>query len=219
VSLFLWHYYRNRLAGKPCRQQQVLPRLRCCFLPTIFWVLSVPDNEKENPMHYDVSAAEITDAKHPHEIFLVNLITNHILIFVGLLGMARSFPWVMLITPAISIVVLSYLMVRARSKLKSASWFAACHWQLCAHRSKLFIGLMAVAALVLAGLLLSAGGDTSQLKPGHYALGGVSALPVLLFIMVLIVMESDALHKAKNGQLPQWLVEKYPNNLAKPRAE
>ncbi|MCW8919663.1 MAG: hypothetical protein OQL08_12730 [Gammaproteobacteria bacterium] len=170
-------------------------------------------------MHYDVSAAEMNDAKHPHEIFLINLITNHILIFVGLLGMAKTCPWVMLITPAISIGVLGYVMVRARSKLQGASWFAACHWQLCARRSRLFIGMMAVAALVLGGLLLSVGWDTSQLKPGHYALGGVSALPVLLFVMVLIVMESDALHKAKSGEVPQWLVEKYPNPQAKARTE
>jgi hypothetical protein len=170
-------------------------------------------------MYYEVSEAEITDAKHPHEIFLINLITNHILIFVGLIGMAKTFPWVSLVTPTISIVVLSYLMLRARSKRQSASWYAACHWQLCAHRSTLFIGMMAVLALVLGGLLLSVGGDTSQLKPGHYALGGVSALPTLLTVLVLIVMESDALHKARSGEVPQWLVDKYPNPQAKPRTE
>lgn len=170
-------------------------------------------------MHYEVSEAEITDAKHPHEIFLINLITNHILIFVGLIGMAKTFPWLSLVTPTISIVVLSYLMIRARGKLTSASWYAACHWQLCAHRSKLFIAMLSVLALVIAGLLLSVGGDTSQLKPGHYALGGVSALPTLVFILVLIVMESDALHKAKSGEVPQWLIEKYPNAEARPIAD
>ncbi len=166
-------------------------------------------------MHYEVSEAEITDAKHSHEIFLINLITNHILIFVGLLGMAKTYPWVMLVTPSISIVVLGYIMIRARSKLKTASWFAACHWQLCAHRSKLFIGMLLVLGVALSALLLSVGGDASQLKPGHMALGGVLALPTLVFILVLIVMESDAMHKAKSGVLPQWLVDKYPNPDAK----
>jgi hypothetical protein len=188
-------------------------------LPTIFRTFFALDNNKENSMHYQVSEAEITDAKHPHEIFLINLITNHILIFVGLLGMAKTFPWVTLVTPTISIVVLSYLMIRARSKLGNASWYAACHWQLCAHRSKLFIGMLLVLAVVVGGLLLSVGGDASQLKPGHYALGGVSALPTLLFILVLIVMESDALHKAKTGEVPQWLIDKYPNAEAQPLAE
>jgi membrane-associated HD superfamily phosphohydrolase len=188
-----------------------LSQSRWYFLPTNDQAFFEPDNEKEKAMHYEVSEAEITDAKHPHEIFLINLITNHVLIFVGLLGMAKTYPWVMLITPSISIVVLSYLMIRSRSKLKSGSWYAACHWQLCAHRSKLFIGMLLVLALVIAGLLLSVGGDASQLKPGHYALGGVSALPTLVFILVLIVMESDALHKARTGVVPQWLIDKYPN--------
>ena len=179
----------------------------------------MPDYEKEKTMHYDVSEAELTDAKHPHEIFLINLITNHILVFVGLLGLAKTYPWVMLITPSISIVVLGYLMIRAHSKLKSGSWYVACHWQLCAHRSKLFIGMLMLLALVIAGLLLSVGGDASLLKPGHYALGGVSALPTLVFILVLIVMESDAMHKAKTAVVPQWLVDKYPNAEAKFIAE
>lgn len=165
-------------------------------------------------MHYEVSEAEITDAKHPHEIFLINLITNHILLFVGMLGLAKNYPWVMLITPVISISVLTYLMIRARSKLNSGSWYSACHWQLCAHRSKLFIGMLCLLGGVLAGLLISVGGDSSLLKPGHYALGGVSALPTLVFILVLIVMESDAMHKAKTGVVPQWLVDKYPNPSA-----
>ena len=161
-------------------------------------------------MNYEISEAEFTDAKHPHEIFLINLITNHILLFVGLLGLAKTYPWVMLITPGISVVVLAYLMIRARSKLNSAGWYSACHWQLCAHRSKLFIFMLLALGAVLAGLLLSVGGDPSMLKPGHKALGGVMALPTLVFILVLIVMESDAMHKAKSGVVPQWLIDKYP---------
>ncbi len=170
-------------------------------------------------MHYEVSESEITDAKHPHEIFLINLITNHILIFVGLIGMAKTYPWVMLVTPSISIAVMSYIMIRSRSKLKSASWYAACHWQLCAHRSKLFFGMLLLLALAIGGILLSVGGDVAQLKPGHMALGGVMALPTLIFILVLIVMESDAMHKARTGIVPQWLVDKYPNPDAKVLSE
>lgn len=170
-------------------------------------------------MQYEVSEAHIKDAKHSHEIFLINLITNHILIFVGLLGMAKTFPWLLLVTPSISLVVLSYIMIRARSKLHSASWFAACHWQLCAHRSKLFIGMLLLLGLVLTGLLLSVGGDPAQLRPGHMAIGGVMALPTLVFILVLIVMESDAMHKAKTGIVPQWLEEKYPPVDMKPIGE
>ena len=167
-------------------------------------------------MHYEVTEELSHKAKLPHEIFLINLITNHILIFVGLLGMAKSYPWVMLVTPTISIAVMSYLLLRARRALKVDPWFVTCHWQLCANRSKMFIGMLALLGLVVVGLLLSVGGDATQLKPGHYALGGVAALPTLIFTLALIVMESDALHKAKTGQVPEWLVKKYPNPTAQP---
>jgi hypothetical protein len=167
-------------------------------------------------MHYEVSEELARKARLPHEIFLINLITNHILVFVGLLGMAKTYPWVMLLTPAVSVVVLAYLMISARRALKTAHWYVSCHWQLCAHRSKMFIGMLAVLALVIVGLLLSVGGDPSQLKPGHYALGGVASLPTMVFILVLIVMESDAMHKARIGQVPEWLVKKYPDSSAQP---
>ncbi len=165
-------------------------------------------------MHYEVTETLAQKAKFPHEIFLINLITNHILIFVGLLGMAKSYPLVMLVTPGISLIVMTYLMFRARHALKADPWYVACHWQLCAHRSKMFLGMLLLLAVVVGGILLSVGGDASQLKPGHFALGGVASLPTLLFVLVLIVMESDALHKARTGVVPEWLVKKYPNEAA-----
>ena len=161
-------------------------------------------------MYYDVTDEQRKAAKLPHEIFLLNLITNHILIFVGLLGIAGSYPWVMLVTPTISIVLLSYVILRAQKALKKDDWYVAIHWQLSAFRSKLFIGMLAVLGVIIVGLLLSVGGDANQLRPGHYAVGGVAMLPTLITVLVLIIMESDAVHKAKMGQVPQSLMKKYP---------
>lgn len=161
-------------------------------------------------MHYDIDEQQRKAAKLPHEIFLINLITNHILIFVALLGLAGSYPWVMLITPAISIILLSYVILRAQKALRNDPWFVACHWQLAAFRSKLFIGMLLVLGLIIAGLLLTVGGDASKLRPGHFALGGVAMLPTLLTVLVLIVMESDAVHRAKSGQVSASLLKKYP---------
>lgn len=161
-------------------------------------------------MNYTVSDADKNQAKAPHDILLFNLITNHILVFVGLLGMAKSFPAVMLVTPAISIVVMSYLLIGARRAMRSRSWYVAMHWQLCAKRTRSFLIMIGVLALVVVGLLVSVGGDAGQLRPGHYAIGGVTMLPTLLTVLVLIVMESDAQHKAKSGIVPEWLAAKFP---------
>lgn len=161
-------------------------------------------------MKFEIDEAERKNARHPHEYFLINLITNHILVFVGLLGMARDTPMLLLIVPTVSVSILVYLLYRARRSLKVDDWFAMCHWQLCARRSRFFIGMILFMGLVILGLLLSVGGDASALKPGHYALGGVAILPTMFSVLVLIIMESDAVHKASVGEVPDWLVEKYP---------
>lgn len=149
-------------------------------------------------------------ARHPHEFFLINLITNHILLFVGLLGMAKQEPWLLLMVPLISICTLSYLIWRALVSSKRDHWFVFCHWQLCARRSRFFIGMIILMGLGITAILVSAGGDISDLRPGHYAIGGIVMLPTIFSVLVLILMESDAVHKTTLGEVPEWLVAKYP---------
>ncbi|WP_456415388.1 hypothetical protein [Thiolapillus sp.] len=149
-------------------------------------------------------------ARHPHEFLLINLITNHILLFVGLLGMAKDEPWLLLIVPVVSISILTYLVWRALLSQKKDPWFVFCHWQLCARRSRFFIGMIALMALGIVVILVSAGGNINDLRPGHYAIGGIVMLPTLFSVLVLILMESDAVHKARIGDVPEWLVKKYP---------
>ncbi len=163
-------------------------------------------------MQFEVSEAEAKLARHPHEVFLINLITNHILLFIGLLGLANSKPMLMLIIPAISLIIISYIMLRARAVRQSDSWFAMCHWQLCVRRSKMFIIMLALMAAAIAIVLLVSGGHP---KPQHLAIGGAMVLPTMVTVLVLIVMESDAMHQAKNGLMPKSLLERYPNPDAK----
>ncbi len=159
-------------------------------------------------MQFEIPENETKLARHPHELFLTNLITNHILLFVGLLGLAGDYPLLMLVTPSISFCTLLYILYRARRSLSQDSWFVKCHWQIGAQRSRLFIAMLALMGLVmLAVLIISAG----ELKPQHYAFAGVGALPTMFTILALIVMESDAMHQARLGKLPDSIVLKYPN--------
>ncbi len=158
----------------------------------------------------NISEAERKQARHPHEYFLINLITNHILVFVGLLGMAKQEPYLILIVPAVSILILTYLVWRARLSEKRDPWYVFVHWQLCARRSRFFIGMILLMGLGIAAILASVGGEIKDLRPGHYAIGGMVMLPTLFTVLVLIIMESDAVHKASIGEVPDGLVKKYP---------
>ncbi len=163
-------------------------------------------------MKFDVSEHERKAARIPHEIFLVNLITNHILIFVAMLGLARDNPMLLLITPVVSLVVLTYLLLRGRKAKLVDPWFVNVHWQLCVRRSLTFIGMLGLMALVILAVVIISGGHP---RPHHYAIGGVGILPTMITVLVLIVMESDAMHQARNGILPKRMYERFPNPNAK----
>ncbi len=158
-------------------------------------------------MRFDIPEQERVAARHPHEIFLINLIVNHILIFVSLMGMATSYPYLMLIIPVTSVIILGYLLIRAKRSLTIDPWFVKCHWQICAQRSMFFIIMLAIMAAAIVIILLISGGDP---RPQHYAFGGVAILPTMLTVLVLIIMESDAMNQARHGMVPNSMLERYP---------
>jgi hypothetical protein len=161
-------------------------------------------------MRFHVSPEDIKKANVPHEIFLTNLIGNHILMAVAAGGVAGSFPWVMAVIPAISFSLLGYTLWRARRSLTRDPWYVMCHWQVCARRSRIFLGmlllLLAVVALGLAGIHYG-----GMMKEAVYALiAGVGILPIMVTVLVLVIVESDALYHANQAKLPKWVVERFP---------
>ncbi len=166
-------------------------------------------------MRFEASPLEIKKANVPHEIFLTNLVGNHILMFIAALGMAGSFPWLLGLTPAISFVLLAYILWRARRSLKVDPWYVMCHWQVAARRTKLFMAMLGMLTIIALGgwLGYTYGG---MMKEAVWALiGGMGVLPVMVVVLVLIIMESDALYHATLCKLPDWVVERHPNADAK----
>ncbi|MFD2110799.1 hypothetical protein [Thiorhodococcus fuscus] len=162
-------------------------------------------------MRFEVSHDEIKQANIPHELFLINLIGNHILMAVGLGGLAGSFPWAMALIPTVSFSILGYTLWRARQSRKCDSWYVMCHWQICARRSRLFmlmLGLLLIAA-TLGWVGYTYGG---MMKEAVWALvGGTGILPIMVTVLVLVIVESDALYHANQARLPLWVVARYPN--------
>jgi hypothetical protein len=166
-------------------------------------------------MRFEVSKEEIKQANVPHEIFLTNLIGNHILMTVAAGGVAGSFPWVMAIIPVISFGLLSYILWRARQSPTRDTWYVMCHWQVTARRARIFIAMLSLLLIVMA---LGWAGYTygGMMKEAVMALiAGTGILPIMVTVLVLVIVESDALYHANQAKLPKWVVDRYPNPQAK----
>lgn len=164
---------------------------------------------------YAISEDVAKAAKWPHELFLINLIFNHILLFVAFLS-ASSLQQLTAIVPVLSFAILVYLLWRGRKSQQVDPWFVKCHWQLAVRRSRAFIIMLVIMIVVMVAIYLISGGN---MRPQHWAFFGVGIMPTLVTVLVLIVMESDALHLARYGQLPDWLAERYPDGALTPEAD
>jgi hypothetical protein len=162
-------------------------------------------------MKYEITADEVHRAKVPHELFLANLIGNHILWFVAALGVSGSFWQPLALVPTISLATLFYTLWRANQAKRTDPWFVMCHWQLCAQRSRVFLLTFAIFGLV--SLLGWVGYTHFGMKDVAVKamIGGMGVLPVMVSVLVLIILESDALHQAAQQRLPKGISERFPN--------
>ncbi len=163
-------------------------------------------------MKYEISPEELKKSCIPHEIFLTNLIFNHILVFVAIIS-ASSLTHFIVIVPLFSVLSLLYLFWGARRAKKHATWYVSAHWQVAARRSRFFLLMLAVMGGIFVIIWLFSGGD---MRPQHWALGGAAFLPTMAFVLGLIIFESESLHQARKAELPDWVNKRYPENALIP---
>jgi len=159
---------------------------------------------------YPVDERARKRAKIPHELFLSNLIGNHILLFVSTLGMASHNVWPLTAVPAISVVILTFTLWRAGRARRRDDWYVMCHWQLAARYSRMFIGMLALLGLAAAAAWYGYGTLGVRKEAALAFVGGVGLLPTMVTMLVLIIIESDALHQAAHGRVPGWAARRFP---------
>jgi hypothetical protein len=161
-------------------------------------------------MKFEITDDLVRQAKIPHDVFLTNLIGNHILWFVASLGLVSSYWQPLAMVPIVSLGLLVYTLNRARASRQRDHWFVMVHWQIAAERSRFFIYmLLAVMSVSLLGWL---GYSFLGMKKVAVLamIGGIGLLPIMVTVLVLILMESDALHQAAQQKVSNRMVEKYP---------
>ncbi len=148
-------------------------------------------------------------AKVPHDIFLSNLIMNHILLFTGIATFGQAYMKYLVLVPIFSVLTLAYTFYRAKKVNREASEFCFVHWQIAKRWSLLFSSVLILLTTVsVLGFL--ANQHLGLMKEAVYALiGGLGILPTLVSVLVLIVIESDSLHHARCGSLPKWAQKKF----------
>lgn len=162
----------------------------------------------DNLMPADISEADSKNAGHPHELLLINLIFNHVLVFIGTMGLVSLYPYLPLVVPLISVGIISYIFFRAKRAQTHDSWFVSAHWQVTARRSRIFLIMLAGACLLLLlGWLAHTFLGMAKVKV--LALFAVAILPVMITILVLVVLESDAMNQARKRTLPAWAAKRF----------
>ncbi len=164
-------------------------------------------------MTYDISPQDLKKARVPHEVFLTNLIFNHVLVFVALLSAGSPLIQYIMIVPIFSFVSMAYLFWGARRAKNNAPWYVSGHWQIAARRSGFFVLMLSAMCVALGIIYWVSGGE---MKPQHWAFSGVAFLPIMVTVLGLIVFESESLHQAKTSMLPNWIVERFPENALTP---
>ncbi|MDG1688598.1 MAG: hypothetical protein P8J13_06660 [Gammaproteobacteria bacterium] len=150
------------------------------------------------------TAREITLAKRAHDTFLSNLIVNHILLFSGIATLGQSYFHLMGLVPIISVLIIAYTLFRAAKLQRADSEFVFIHWQIAARWSRL-LAMMLSLLVVLSVSAWLAHTQLGLMREMSYALAaGLGLLPTLVSVLVLVVVESDALHHAKEGTYPKW---------------
>ncbi|AFJ02489.1 hypothetical protein Q7C_1339 [Methylophaga frappieri] len=148
-------------------------------------------------------------ARTPHDIFLTNLIANHILLFTAIAATGKSYFEFIVLVPVLSFCFLGYTFWRASRVKRSDSEFVYIHWQIARRWSKLFASvLLILVSITVLGFL----GYTylGMMKEAVFAfIGGLGFLPTLLTTLALIVIESDSLHHARVGTLPNWAKRRF----------
>lgn len=153
---------------------------------------------------YNATPDEITRAKWPHEIFLINLVFNHILVFASTFGVFSTFPLMVLIVPILSFAITGYIAIKAKKVAASDEIaFVKAHWVVADKRNQHFMWLLTITCIVIGGgLMLSKTMGWSKITT-LALLGGVGLLPFMVSLLILIVLGNDSMYQARHSKMPK----------------
>ena len=159
-------------------------------------------------MQFEVTAAEIKQAKVPHNLFISGLFLFDLLMTPAIIVLKAGM--VGLLIPLLcSTMLMGYIFLRSR---KTTNWFADAHWRLAFKHSKwLILGYTVSALLIFIAWLISNVAHEESMKHILWtALTRIALMPTLIAVMVTVVMEASAIGLATNCEVPDKILREFP---------
>jgi len=156
------------------------------------------------PSKITADQKELRLAQLPHQLFLFNSIGNHVLLTVITISVAISNPWLTLLIPFVSILIIAFTFTRGKTFTRHSSFLVRAHWGIVLRRTRiLLVGyIILISASILAWALYSYAGAIKELM---FALvGGLGLLPMMVLILALTIIESESLYHASKNIVPEW---------------
>jgi hypothetical protein len=161
---------------------------------------------------FTITPEEGKRARWPHEIFLINLIFNHVFIFCISIALSKSFPFALAIVPIASFSIIGYIQFKALSIAKSnESWFVKAHWQIGARRNRIFMLLFSVTCIISGGGMYISNLLHWKFVMTMALIGGVGLLPFMVALLILVVFGNDSVYMARDGRLPDNYLAQNPH--------
>lgn len=162
-------------------------------------------------MRCDVDEGLRSRAKAPHELFMLNLAVFHLLFTPAGIALGIGL-WALLIPLLLSGAVMLFTWLHARRCEASCPWFVMVHWKLALQRYRYLLFAYGVTAFILgSGWLLTMGMEQHSTQTiMRTVFTRLAVVPTLLTVMVSFVLESGAIVQATSGQIPDSLVQRYP---------
>lgn len=160
-------------------------------------------------MNIHVPASVSSQAKTPHNLFMLNLALFHLLMTPATIALGVGEAGILL-PLFLSLAVMAYTWRRANAG--HDDWFVFAHWQLAVRRYRLLLIAYAVTAvLLLLGWLLTLGtADPNMRDILQTVLLRIAVMPVVLMVMVNFYLESSAIFQASHGEIPDSIVKRFP---------
>ncbi len=156
-----------------------------------------------------------TQAKVPHNLFMLNLALFHLLMTPAVIALGIGEVGILL-PLALSFAVIAYTWRRANGGHDQP--FVCAHWQLAMHRYRLLLAAYAVTGvLLLLGWLLTQGTTDANMRDIlQTVLLRIAVMPVVLMVMVNFYLESSAIFQATNGEVPDTALKRCPTDNTPP---